>query len=79
MRTALVNGSAFSSHARSRSSGADDTALGSDEDFEHGELLPGQRYVPAVPVYLAAERIQPQTCDLQHRRPVVRRAGGRVL
>src|SRR4029453_16122904 len=44
--------------------GADDTAFGSDEDFEHGELLPGQRDVAAVAVDLSAERIQPQTCDL---------------
>jgi hypothetical protein len=52
--------------------GADDTAFGSDEDFEHGELLPGQRDVLAVAVDLAAERVQTQTCDLPHGRPVVR-------
>ena len=51
--------------------GADDTAFGSDEDFEHCELLPGQRDVAAVAVDLSAERIQPQTCDLSHGRPVV--------
>src|SRR5512140_2031075 len=39
--------------------GADDTTFGCDENFEHGELLPGQRDVAAVPVDLAAERIQP--------------------
>src|SRR5207249_11691020 len=38
---------------------------------EHGELLPGERDVPAVAVDLAAERIQPQTCDLSHGWPVV--------
>ena len=51
--------------------GADDTAFGGDEDLEHGELLPGQRDVAAVAVDLAAERIQPQACDLPHGRPVV--------
>ena len=51
--------------------GADDTAFGGDEDLEHGELLPGQRDVAAVAVDLSAERIQPQTCDLPHGRPVV--------
>src|SRR5207248_1536708 len=40
--------------------------FGSDEDFEHCELLPGQRDVAAVAVDLSAERIQPQTCDLSH-------------
>ena len=51
--------------------GADDTAFGSDEDFEHRELLPGQRDIAAVPEDLSAERVQPQTCDLSHGRPVV--------
>src|SRR5206468_7834307 len=51
--------------------GADDTALGSDENFEDGELLAGQRDVAAVAVDLAAKRIQPQTCDLSHGWPVV--------
>ena len=51
--------------------GADDTALGGDEDFEHCELLPGQRDVAAVAVDLAPERIQPQARDLSHGRPVV--------
>src|SRR6476646_2992005 len=51
--------------------GADDTAFGSDEDFEHGELLPGQRDVAAVAVDLAAKRIQPQTRDLSHGWPGV--------
>src|SRR5439155_10950178 len=50
---------------------ADDTALGSDENLEDGELLPGQRDVAAVTVDLSAERIQPQTCDLAHGWPVV--------
>src|SRR5436305_9044662 len=49
--------------------GADDTAFGTDEDFEHGELLPGQRDVAAVAVDFAAERIQTQACDLSHGRP----------
>src|SRR3954471_17309593 len=52
--------------------GADDAAFGSDEDLEHGELLPGQRDVAAVAVNLAAERIQPQIRDLAHRRSVMR-------
>ena len=51
--------------------GADDTAFGGDEDLEHGELLAGERDVAAVAVDLAAERIQTQTCDLSHGRPVV--------
>src|SRR3954449_13318650 len=51
--------------------GADDTAFGGDEDFEHCELLPGQRDVAAVAVDLSAERIQPQACDLSHGRPRV--------
>src|SRR6202040_3881798 len=51
--------------------GADDAAFGGDEDFEHSELLPGQRDVAAVAVDLSAERIQPETCDLSHGRPVV--------
>src|SRR4029453_13323546 len=49
----------------------DDTAFGSDKDFEHCELLPGQRDVAAVAVDLSAERIQPETCNLSHGRPVV--------
>src|SRR5438552_3858714 len=51
--------------------GADDTAFGSDENFEHCELLAGERDVAAVAVDLAAERIQPQACDLSHGWPVV--------
>src|SRR5439155_3016517 len=51
--------------------GADDTAFGSDEDFEHGELLPGQRDVAAVAEDLPAERIQPETRDLSYGWPVV--------
>src|SRR3982074_2763818 len=45
---------------------ADDTAFGSDEDFEHCELFPGERDVAAVAVDLATERIQTQACDLSH-------------
>src|SRR5436305_6840591 len=51
--------------------GADDAAFSGDEHFEDRELLPGQRDVAAVAVDLTAERIQPQTCDLLHRWPVV--------
>src|SRR5262245_18011090 len=51
--------------------GADDTAFGGDEDFEHGELLPGQRHVAAVAVDLAAKSIQSQACDLPHGWPDV--------
>src|SRR5436305_9107413 len=51
--------------------GADDTAVGGDEDLEHCELLSRQRNVAAVAVDLAAERIQAQTCDLSHGWPVV--------
>src|SRR6266700_479692 len=46
--------------------GADDTAFGGDEDFEHRELLPRQRDVAVVAVDLTAERIQPETCNLSH-------------
>ena len=51
--------------------GTDDTAFGADEHLEHRELLPGECDVVAVAVDLAAERIETQTCDLSHRRPVV--------
>ena len=51
--------------------GADDAAFGCDEDFEHGELLPGERDLAAVAVDISSERIQTQTCDLPHGRPVV--------
>src|SRR5262249_13478411 len=51
--------------------GADDTAFGSDEDFEHCELLPGERDVAVVAVDLSAERIQPEACELSHGWPVV--------
>src|SRR4051795_987673 len=51
--------------------GADDTAFCGDEHFEHCELLPGQRDVAAVAVDLAAERIQPDACDLTHGWPRV--------
>src|SRR5690349_24387245 len=39
--------------------GADDTALGRDEDLEHRELLAGQRDVAPVAVDLTAKRIEP--------------------
>src|SRR6187401_3267133 len=51
--------------------GADNAAFGGDEDFEHGELLPGQRDVAALAVDLSAERVHPQTRDLSHGWPVV--------
>ncbi len=51
--------------------GADDSALRGHEDLEHRELLAGERHVAAVAVDLAAERVEPQTCDLSHGRPVV--------
>src|SRR2546430_17384974 len=51
--------------------GADDTAFGGDEDFEHCELLSGQRDVAALAVDLSAERIQPEARDLSHGWPVV--------
>ncbi|OIK00880.1 hypothetical protein BIV25_07100 [Streptomyces sp. MUSC 14] len=51
--------------------GADDTAFGGDEDFEHRELLPGQCDVAPVPVDLSAERVEAQPPDLPHGRPVV--------
>src|SRR4051794_13610853 len=38
--------------------GADDTAIGSDENLEHRELLAGERDVAAVAVDLAAKRIE---------------------
>src|SRR6185295_14903509 len=52
--------------------GADDTALGGDEDLQHRELLAGQGDVTAAAVDLSPERIEPQTCDLSHRWPLVR-------
>jgi hypothetical protein len=52
--------------------GADDPALGGDEDFEHGELLAGERDVAPVAEDLAAEGIQPQARDLVDRGPGVR-------
>src|ERR1700739_4778142 len=51
--------------------GTDHTSFGSDEDFEHRELLAGERDVAAVAVDLAAERIQAQTRDLSHGWPAV--------
>src|SRR6202008_3818568 len=44
--------------------GAEDTAFGSDEHFEHRELLAGERHVPAIAVNLSAEGIETQTCEL---------------
>ena len=52
--------------------GADDAAFGGDEDFEHRELLAGQRDIAAVAVDLSAEGIHPQTGDHSHRWPAVR-------
>src|SRR4029450_3924205 len=46
--------------------GADDTAFGSDEDFEHGELFPGERDVAAVAGDLAAAQGPPQARALAH-------------
>src|SRR6266581_8591158 len=51
--------------------GADDAAFSGDEDFEHCELLPGQRDVAAVAIDLAAEGIQSEAGELSHRWPVV--------
>src|SRR4029078_7497005 len=34
--------------------GGDDTAFGSDQDLEHGELFPGEPDVPAVAIDLPA-------------------------
>src|SRR5437660_11941914 len=51
--------------------GADDAAFGGDENFEHGELLAGERDVAAVAVDLSAERIEPQPCDLSYGWPAV--------
>ena len=73
MRTALVKGSAFSSQARSNSVfGADDTAFGGDEDFEHGELLPGERDVASIAEDLPAEGVHPEARDLADRGSGVR-------
>src|SRR3569833_165226 len=52
--------------------GADDTTLGGDEHFEHGELFASERDVTSVAKNLPAEGIQPQTRDLTDRRPRVR-------
>src|SRR6185295_16228983 len=46
--------------------GTHDTAFGSDEYLEHGELFPGERDVMAVAVDLPSERIQTQARDLSH-------------
>src|SRR5262245_29061348 len=51
--------------------GTHDTAFGSDEDLQHGELFPGERDVTAVAIDLPPERIQTQARDLSHRWPVV--------
>ena len=72
MRTALVNGSAFSSHARSRSSSALTTPpSAATSTSSTANCFRVERDVAAVAVDLAAERIQPQTCDLPHGWPVV--------
>src|SRR5690348_10169704 len=52
--------------------GADDTAFGGDEDFEHGELLAGERDVASVAEDLTAKRVQPHARDLADRGPGVR-------
>src|ERR671935_251129 len=57
--------------SREQGFGADDAAFGLHEDFEHGELLAGQRDIATVAVDLAAERVQPQAGDLSHGWPVV--------
>src|SRR5690348_6570643 len=46
--------------------GADDTAVGGHEDFEHGELFPGECDEAAVAEDLTAERIQTQPCHLSY-------------
>ena len=51
--------------------GADDAPFGGDEDFEHRELLPGQRDVAVVAVDFSPERIQPQAGYLSHGWPRV--------
>ena len=72
MRTALVNGSACSSHARSRSSSALTTPpSAATRTSSTANCFRVERDVAAVAVDLAAERIQTQTCDLPHGRPVV--------
>jgi len=48
--------------------GADDTAFGGDENFEHGELLAGERDVAVVAVDLARNG--------SRRRPAISRTGG---
>src|SRR5215475_12559350 len=67
MRTALVNGSAFSSHARARSSSALTTPPSAAT-----RTSSTANCFPVTAVDLAAERIHPETCDLSHRRPAVR-------
>ena len=72
MRTALVNGSACSSHARSRSSSALTTPpSAATRTSSTANCLRVTRDVAAVAVDLAAERIHTQTRDLPHGRPVV--------
>ena len=78
MRTALVNGSASHPTPVQELFGADDTAFGGDEDFEHGELLAGERDVAAVAVDLAAERIEPQAA-ISRTGGLCGRACGRAL
>src|SRR5438067_13299092 len=72
MRTALVNGSAFSSHARASSSSALTTPpSAATRTSSTANCLGGERDVAAVAVDLAAERIQTQACHLSHRWPDV--------
>ena len=73
MRTALVNGSAFSSHARSSSSSALTTPpSAATRTSSTANCFRVGRDVAAVAVDLAAERIQSQTGDLAHGWPAVR-------
>jgi hypothetical protein len=51
--------------------GTHDTAFGSDEDLEHGELFPGEGDVMPSPVNLPSEADPGAVRDLSHGRPVV--------
>src|SRR3954453_14801823 len=51
--------------------GAYDSAFGGAEDFEDGEIFPGQRDVAAVAVDLSAERVEAQIRDLSYGGPAV--------
>ncbi len=59
MRTALVKGSACSSHAQGQELfGTHHAAVGLDQNLEHGELLAGESHVTPLPIDLATERVQ---------------------